>query len=589
MKIFHIFITITLLYIFSSKDIEIEKKLDGIPISSDSNSEKIHFAFDGDLSTNFQSSEEYGWIGKELKYPSKITKIGYYHNAPDENMYLLGTFQGANDINFYDAVTLFMIKEVEKKNEINYIDISCDQIFKYIRYIGPTYSESMISEFEIYGIEYQNMGPIPNPQNIYQPTNIPLLIINTENGTMLTGYDKEIKLESNIMIIDNKKIKTNNKAKIKLRGNSSLNADKKSYSLTFEEKTKILDIPSSSKKYVAIANFYDKTLLRNILGYEISSFIKLKYTPSCRYVDLIFNGFYQGYYIICEKIDVDKDKINITKMDKKCKREPAVSGGYIIEGDGNGQKDKSHFKTNKGLRFSIKYPKLDDLIENQYNYISNKFNEIEKEIFEDNIDSIDIESFAKYFIVEDFCANVDMIYNSIYLYKERSDDKLYFGPVWDMDMAFDNSYILYPTNEKINFAYKFTLSNGPMKQVVSKMLSNRKILQKIKDVWNDITNNGFNKEYLINFIDEKYKLIYESQKLNFLKWKILGARVFMEGKIFETYEEEVEYLKKFITDRFETFGKIIMRANYNSVLEEYKTQWDDMGQIEDDGKYGWDI
>ena len=51
MKIFHIFIIITLLYISSSKDIEIEKKLDGIPISSDSNSEKIHFAFDGDLST----------------------------------------------------------------------------------------------------------------------------------------------------------------------------------------------------------------------------------------------------------------------------------------------------------------------------------------------------------------------------------------------------------------------------------------------------------------------------------------------------------------------------------------------------------
>ena len=93
---------------------------------------------------------------------------------------------------------------------------------------------------------------------------------------MLTGYDKEIKLESNIMIIDNKKIKTNNKAKIKLRGNSSLNADKKSYSLTFEEKTKILDIPSSSKKYVVIDNIYDKTLLRNILGYKINYFIKLK-------------------------------------------------------------------------------------------------------------------------------------------------------------------------------------------------------------------------------------------------------------------------------------------------------------------------
>ena len=206
-----------------------------------------------------------------------------------------------------------------------------------------------------------------------------------------------------------------------------------------------------------------------------------------------------------------------------------------------------------------------------------------------NINSLDIESFSKYFIVEEFCGNVDAVYNSIYIYKERSDKKLYFGPVWDMDLAFDNSYIMYPTNEQKNFGYKFTISNGPMKKVVSKILSNGKMLDKIKELWFYLINNGFNKEYLLNFIDEKYKLIYESQKLNFLKWKILGARVFMEGKIFETYEEEVEYLKKFITDRFETFGKIIMRANYNSVLEEYKTQWDDMGQIEDDGKYGWDI
>ena len=70
--------------------------------------------------------------------------------------------------------------------------------------------------------------------------------------------------------------------------------------------------------------------------------------------------------------------------------------------------------SNNGGNTPKKKIDLDDLIENQYNYISNKFNEIEKEIFEDNIDSIDIETFAKYFIVEDFCANVDMIYNSIY-------------------------------------------------------------------------------------------------------------------------------------------------------------------------------
>ena len=588
MKIYQIFLLLLLSNIYLSNIIE--KKLDGIPISSDINNETISLAFDGDLSTNFISSNDYGWIGKELLYPSKITKIGFYYNVPDINFYLLGIFQGANDINFFDAVPLYMIINEEKKNEINYAEIKCNQIFKYIRYVGPPYTNSIISIFEIYGIEYPKDEVIHNPTNIYQPSNLPLLLINTENGTMLIGDDKTIKLESNIMIINNKEIKSKNKAKIKLRGNSSLNTEKKSYTLNFEDKVKIFDIQNSSKKFVLVSNYYDKSLLRNVLAYEISSLFKLKYTPSCRYVDLIINGYFQGNYIICEKIEVESGRVNITKMDKKCKREPTVSGGYLIEGDTNGEKDRSYFKTNQGIRYTIKYPKLENLIKNQYIYISNKFNEIEKEIFEGNINSIDIESFAKYFLIEEFCGNVDSVYNSFYIYKEREDNKLCFGPVWDMDLAFDNSYILYPTNDKKNFAYKFSISNGPTKKVVSKMLSNRKILAKIKEIWYDMTNNGFNKDYLIKFINEKYKLIYESQKMNFIKWNILGVRVFMEGEIFETYDEEVEFLKKFIIKRFETLDDIIYKANYDSVLKEYETQWDDMGQKDDeDEKYGWDV
>ena len=587
MKLLHIFIIILLLNFYVSD--EVEKRLEGKPICSDLDNEKISLAFDGDLSTNFVSTSDFGWIGVELLNPSKITKIGFYHNFPDFNIYLLGLFQGANDITFFDAVPLDMIMNKEKDNEINYININCNQVFKYVRYVGPWYSNSLISELIIYGIEYPSPVPIIENQNIYQPSNLPLLIINTENGEMLAGYDKEKKVQSNIMVIENKNIKAKYKAKIKLRGNSSLNTDKKSYTINLEDKAIILDLPNKSKKYALVSNFFDKSLIRNVLAYEISSFIKLKYTPSCTYADLIFNGYFQGNYILCEKIEVSEEIVNITKMDKKCKKEPDVSGGYLIEGDTNGQKDQSYFKTNKGIRFTIKYPKLENLIRNQYLYISNKFNEVENEIFDNNINSLDMDSFAKYFIIEEFCGNVDAIYNSFYIYKERNDKKLYFGPVWDMDLAFDNSYIMYPTNEQKNFGYKFTLSNGPTKKVVSKILSNGKMLDKIKDVWFYLINHGFNKEYLLNFIDEKYKLIYESQKLNFKRWNILGERVFMEAVIFDTYDEEVDFVKKFVIKRFETLGDIILKAHYDSVLKEYETQWDDKGQIDDDEEYGWDV
>ena len=128
MKIYQIFFLFLLSNIHLSN--KIEKKLEGIPISSDIKNEKISLAFDGDLSTNFISSNDYGWIGKELLYPSKITKIGFYFNVPDINFYLLGIFQGSNDINFFDAVPLYMIINEEKKDEINFVEIKCEQIFK---------------------------------------------------------------------------------------------------------------------------------------------------------------------------------------------------------------------------------------------------------------------------------------------------------------------------------------------------------------------------------------------------------------------------------------------------------------------------
>ena len=139
------------------------------------------------------------------------------------------------------------------------------------------------------------------------------------------------------------------------------------------------------------------------------------------------------------------------------------------------------FTTAKGLiTFSYEYPDYDDIIEEQKTYIKNKFDEIEAKIYDNNVENIDIESFVRYFLIEDFSGNQDGIFNSFFIYKEREDEKLYFGPVWDFDLAFDNAMIMYPTNEKKNFAYKFALTNGKANEVLSLILSNDVILKKLK-------------------------------------------------------------------------------------------------------------
>ena len=102
-------------------------------------------------------------------------------------------------------------------------------------------------------------------------------------------------------------------------------------------------------------------------------------------------------------------------------------------------------------------------------------------------------------------------------------------------------------------------------------------------------NTVLTKEYINKFINEQYEYIYQSQKLNFIRWKVLEGRIFMEPQIFKNYDEEVDYLKQFIEKRFDTFGQIVSSSTTESVLEEYETQWDNMGTDEDDdGIYGWE-
>ena len=86
-----------------------------------------------------------------------------------------------------------------------------------------------------------------------------------------------------------------------------------------------------------------------------------------------------------------------------------------------------------------------------------------------------------------------------------------------MDLVFDNSYNLFPTNEKKNFAYKFTIVNGSNKKIVSKLLSNEIILKNIKKKWDKMINSVFTKEFINNYINKEYEYIYESQKLNFMR------------------------------------------------------------------------
>ena len=528
----------------------------------------------------------------ELGENNIIAQISWTKTDDYDLNYLLGVFEGSNDPSFKNGIPIAIIKENGKFNEVNFIDINAPEPFKYIRYIPPNSNNTKIFPIKIYGYELESNEKYEK-QKYFQITNLPLVSIYTENFT--DPLQKE-DLNCTITIINDGNIQNNETSFIKVRGRSSNFASpKKSFRIKFATKQKILDIKGKDKKWTLIANHFDRSFLRNFLAFKISDIIGLKFTPRCRPVDVIINGNYRGNYYICDKLEVGENRLNITKMEETDITEPNITGGYFLEIDASSRRggEINIFKTNKGINGKIEYPKEDKLNSEQKTYIQEKLNKFEDEVYNGILDSIDLESYSKYFLVEEFCADPDHVFSSFYFHKERNDDKFYFGPVWDFDLAFDNDKRLDPTSEKPEFSLNYGDSSGTTRQFIKTLLANKNVIGYIKKTWENLCETVLTENVLIDFIEENSAYIKESAELNLFKWDNtvtesrnprggnwggnngnsgnggrgggMGGMGF--GRKGEDFETSVEVIKEYVRKRFDSLTNLINKA-YSSANEE---------------------
>ena len=336
---------------------------------SQSNSEKLALT---KIVSNTIYSNSMKWVGFELSSPHIITKISWSKINIISIDQRFGLFEGANEPNFMDAVPLYMFKE---NIDSNFIEIESMSSFKYVRYVSPLKQDISIIEIEIYGYEPQTTSL--NEENIYQPTNIPLIVVNTEGKIDLKK--KTTKTSCNLIIINNGKITTKQTGTIRIRGNSSKDLEKKSYQINLDKKEKILDMPAKAKKWGLLANHMDKSLIRNLVAFKISSLLGQKYVPACKSADLIIDGSFEGNYIICDKIEKGNGRVELDDMDETCNDYPNITGGYLMEIDGFADQEPYHFTSKKGVKVTIKYP---ETTKNQTSYLKNWFDDIEANIYD---------------------------------------------------------------------------------------------------------------------------------------------------------------------------------------------------------------
>ena len=301
----------------------------------------------------------------------------------------------------------------------------------------------------------------------FTDSNLPIVVIETDGGVSIPDEPKVLATMKIIWHQDGSRnyltdvdsaqyLNYNGRIGIERRGYSSQMASaKKPYGLTTlqddnvtNNNVSILGMPAEND-WILNSLAYDQTGMRDVIAYELSNQIG-QYASRSRYCEVVLNGNYRGLYVFMEKIKVDKNRVDVEKMDETCNQSPEVTGGYIIQAN-RSDYDPLAWQMQTYLfnwwgpvytEFLHHYPKHENITNTQNNYIHNVFLDLENTAHSYNTSIttgfpsvIDIPSFVDFMIMAEFTSNVDVYHLSTFFHKDRCG-KLRAGPIWDYNLAF---------------------------------------------------------------------------------------------------------------------------------------------------------
>ena len=370
-------------------------------------------------------------------------------------------------------------------------------------------------------------------------TGLPVVYINTEEDKAITS--KEEYLNATIRIVEDVHTRAagdvfESDVRIKGRGNSTWSLPKKPYKLKFDKKQSLLGEPKD-KEWVLLANYTDKTAIRNELAFFMSRMSQLEYTNRTHFVDLVLNNVYVGTYQLGEQLKISEDRVNVG------------DDGYLLEVDAKAAADDITFKTpHIGEPINIKEPDV-EVGSEAYDYVVKYLNGVDSVLFSDNFtDSLngyakylDVSSFVEWYLINEIAKNNDAcFYSSCYMNLSRGG-KLKMGPIWDFDIAFGNVNYL-GNNNPDGFWVKKRVS------WYSRLFMDENFVAKVKERFNYFYEN---KNILFNEINENANYLKYSVVENNAVWNTLYEYTWPNYAIWGSYDNEVAYLKQWLNTRME--------------------------------------
>ncbi len=408
---------------------------------------------------------------------------------------------------------------------------------------------------------------------ILTSSNLPIVVIETDNGVPIPDEPRVLATMKVIWHQDGSRnylsdlnnpqfLNYDGRISIELRGSTSQEFfDKKPYGLTTlqadnatNNNVSILGMPQEND-WILNSLAFDETGLRDVLAYELSERIG-QYAPRRVYCEVMVNGDYRGLYVFMEKIKVDKNRVNIEKMDESCNLLPEVTGGYITKADKPGNDPVAWQMPEAGswgwwptyVDFIHHYPKPETVTPAQNNYIHNVFlrlNQVAANHDESEASGIpsviDIPSFVDFMMIAEYSSNVDVYSLSTYFHKDRNG-KLRAGPVWDYNLAFGHDEFGF--NRSLYYVWQFSNENNNGPEFWTDLFETDRFRCLLARRWHELTQPGqpLNYEVVCTRIDTLDAWIAEGVERDNQRWHQMTSHDYYLEEMKTWLQQRTEWL-----------------------------------------------
>lgn len=543
--------------------------------------------FDSNMSTRWQDASNLNNASfvVDLGSVKAINTMKLFWENANAKSYIISF--STDNITFSGDLTYKDMAAGVRTDIISAVNVTC----RYIKFQGVTRSVNYgysIYEFEVYATDPTNLN-----------SNLPIVIITTDNNPS-TGRPYDIaddpKVLATMKIIcradDTRNYLTdqntpfhlnyNGRIGIEFRGSSSQSLPKKPYGLTTlnsdnitNNNVSILGMPKEND-WVLNALAFDPALIRDYLSYELSRSMG-NYAARGVYCEVIVNGDYKGLYIFMEKLKVDENRINITKMTTADNTNSNVTGGYITKCDKLTGGDTPAWNL-PNADFIHESPKPDEVTSQQNTYIKNYFTSLKNVMAVQNSSIIngypsiiDIPSFVDFILLNEFSSNPDGYQFSTYFHKDRNG-KLRAGPLWDFNLTYGNDIFEWGFDRSKTNVWQFDDGGNTGAKFWKDLYNNPTFKCYLTKRWLELTaaNQPLNLSVISSRIDQWVNLISEAATREQTKWNRIGNHASQISALKTWLQTRTDWLNTKFTNYqacadISLPALVISKINYNPV------------------------